>query len=76
MVNGKYCTVTLLGRQSIDGGVHPCLLDGVKLRYSGIFQLMRRQGLIALDILATTDDGISSEGFKSIPTLASLVIFK
>ena len=76
MVNGKYCTVMHLGKLSIDGGVRLCLLDGVRSRYSGIFLLMRRQGLIALDILAITDDGISSEGSKSVPTLVSLVTFK
>ena len=76
MANGKYCTVMHRGRPGIDGGVHLCLLDGVKSRYGGTFLLMRRLGPIALNISAITDDGTYSEDLKSVPTLVSPVIFK
>ena len=40
MVSGRSCTVMHLGKQGIDGDVRPRYLDTVKLRYSGIYQLM------------------------------------
>lgn len=76
MDSGRSCTVMHLGRQGIDGSARLYLLDGVKLRYSGIFRLMQQQALIALGTLAITEDGVFSEGLRSAHTLVYLVILK
>ena len=41
----RSCTVMHLGRQGINGGVCLYYLDAMKLRYSGIYQLMLCTGI-------------------------------
>ena len=76
MVSGRNCTAMDPGKQNIGGSVPPCLLDGVKLKYNGTFQLMQQQGPTASGILAITNESVSSERQKYAHTLVPLVPFK